>query len=247
MATTSSVDLGTLGWVKEEIDETLKKARQALEVFTENRADDARLRLCASYLHQIAGTLKMVEFDNLADLVSEAEGLAEDLLAGVDAPSAARLEPLVRFVLSMPDVLEAAQSRRGSLAQICLPLLNDLRAARNLPPADLYALFAPNLDVRPPMAGVNDEAELGRIFLRQRPAFQAVLVQWLKTGNTELLGQLKAYLAEWRSQAAFLPAAQCLWIAAAFVGVLRQEATPTLEQKKLLGRLDQQLKRGADG
>ncbi|MDA8391127.1 MAG: Hpt domain-containing protein [Gammaproteobacteria bacterium] len=247
MATTSSVDLGTLGWVKEEIDETLKRARQALEAFTENRADDARLRLCATYLHQIAGTLKMVEFDNLADFVSEAEALAEALLAGAEAPSPARLEPLVRFILSMPDVLEAAQTRRGALAQMCLPLLNDLRVARGLPAADMFALFSPNLDVRPPRSSVTNEAVLGRIFLERRAGFQAVLVQWLKTGDAALLTQMKSYLVDWREHAAFLPAAQCLWIAAGFIGVVRAETTPLLEHKKLFGRLDQQLKRGADG
>ncbi len=247
MAITSSVDLGTLGWVKEEIDETLKKARQALEAFTDNRADEARLRLCATYLHQIGGTLKMVEFDNLADLVGEAEALAEDLLAGAEAPSPERLEPLVRFVLSMPDVLDAAQTRRGALAQLCLPLLNDLRGARGLPPADLFALFSPSLDVRPPHSSVTDERVLGRIFLEQRAAFQTLLVQWLKTSDALLLTQMRSYLVGWREQAAFMPAAQCLWIAAGFVGVVRAEAPPLLEHKKLFGRLDQQLKRSADG
>ncbi len=247
MATTSSVDLGTLGWVKEEIDETLKKARQALEAFTENRADDARLRLCASYLHQIAGTLKMVEFDNLAELIGEAEALAEELLASADAPSPARLEPLVRFVLSMPDVLDAAQSRRGVLAQICLPLLNDLRAARGLPPADMFSIFSPNLDVRSPRPAVTDEAALGHAFLEQRAAFQALLVQWLKKADAAVLAQLKPYFASWGAQAAFMPAAQCLWIATAFVDIVAAENPPALEHKKMFGRLDQQLKRSADG
>ncbi|WP_297361150.1 Hpt domain-containing protein [Acidiferrobacter sp.] len=72
MVTESSIDLGTLGWVKDEIDETLKQARLAFEAFVEHRADEAKLRLCASYLHQVSGTLKMVEVDALADLVGEA-------------------------------------------------------------------------------------------------------------------------------------------------------------------------------
>ena len=55
-------DYVALDWVKGEISETLNQARQALEAFVENPEDSTRLRFCLTYIHQVHGTLQMVEF-----------------------------------------------------------------------------------------------------------------------------------------------------------------------------------------
>ena len=46
-------DYTTLTWVKPEIDETLKLARQGLEDYVENGQDRAQLELCANGLAQV--------------------------------------------------------------------------------------------------------------------------------------------------------------------------------------------------
>ena len=76
MSTYRKVDPSTLGWVKSEIDETLKQARLALEGFVENPADRSRLRFCITHLHQVVGTLLMVELDGAAFMAREVEALA---------------------------------------------------------------------------------------------------------------------------------------------------------------------------
>ena len=63
-----------LDWVKGEIEETLKQARQALEAFVENPEDGTRMRFCLAYLHQVYGTLQMVEFYGAALLAEEMAG-----------------------------------------------------------------------------------------------------------------------------------------------------------------------------
>lgn len=55
-------DYVALEWVKGEIAETLKQARHALEDYVENPQDSTRLRFCLTYVHQVHGTLQMVEF-----------------------------------------------------------------------------------------------------------------------------------------------------------------------------------------
>jgi chemosensory pili system protein ChpA (sensor histidine kinase/response regulator) len=64
-----------LDWVKSEIEETLKQAQQALEAYIANPHDVAKLRFCLAYLHQIFGTLQMVEFYGAAMLAEEMEKL----------------------------------------------------------------------------------------------------------------------------------------------------------------------------
>ena len=43
-----------LGWVKPELDETLRKARAEIEAHVEAAADGGHMRACAAYLHGYA-------------------------------------------------------------------------------------------------------------------------------------------------------------------------------------------------
>ena len=45
------IDFTTLNWVKQELDETLRKSHQALEAYVEDPSDTSQMRFCASYLH----------------------------------------------------------------------------------------------------------------------------------------------------------------------------------------------------
>lgn len=55
-------DYLALDWVRGEIQETLNQAQQALESFVDNPDDATRMRFCQTHLHQVYGTLQMVEF-----------------------------------------------------------------------------------------------------------------------------------------------------------------------------------------
>src|SRR3989344_2809466 len=109
MSTHSKVDLSTLGWVKNEIDETLKQARLALESFAENPTDKTRLRFCVTHLHQVVGTLLMVELDGAAMLAKEAEALAQDVVDEKVAVDNRIFDALTRAILTLPDYLARLQ------------------------------------------------------------------------------------------------------------------------------------------
>jgi chemosensory pili system protein ChpA (sensor histidine kinase/response regulator) len=55
------IDFTTLQWVKPELDETLSIAREALESYVEQPGNLDAMRSCADHLHQVRGTLQMVE------------------------------------------------------------------------------------------------------------------------------------------------------------------------------------------
>ena len=71
-----AIDTTTLGWIKPELDETLRQARMDIEAFAEDPADTARMRFCAGFLHQVHGTLRMVELYAPAMVAEEMERLA---------------------------------------------------------------------------------------------------------------------------------------------------------------------------
>ena len=75
-----SQDYIALEWVKGEIEETLQQARQALEAYVDNPKDKSQIKFCLSYLHQINGTLQMVEFYGAALLAEEMEAVCQSVL-----------------------------------------------------------------------------------------------------------------------------------------------------------------------
>ena len=75
----SQVDANTLQWVKSEIDETLKQARNSLEAAVDTPDDESQLPEVANYLHQVRGTLQIVELYGASMVADELEQLAIDL------------------------------------------------------------------------------------------------------------------------------------------------------------------------
>jgi len=248
MVTTSSTDLGTLGWVKDEIDETLRQARLALEAFVEHRADEAKLRLCATYLHQVAGTLKMVELDTLAMLVGEAEATVESLLRSTGAPSEEVLEPLARTLLLLPEIVDGVQEQGPGDGLAFVSLVNELRAGRGAPPVAARTYFTPDLSPRPQASGARDDKAFIETYRRERSLFQAALLKWLKApADAPADFTMPDLLGGWRALVAFAPLSQCLWVAEAFLRFVLTEGEARLENKRLASRLDQLLKRFSDG
>lgn len=136
-------DYVALEWVKGEIAETLKQARQALEAFVENPQDATRMRFCQTYVHQVHGTLQMVEFYGAALLAEEMEQLTQALLDGRVGNQNEALEVLMQAILQLPAYLDRIQSARRDLPMVVLPLLNDLRAARGENLLSETSLFSP--------------------------------------------------------------------------------------------------------
>jgi chemosensory pili system protein ChpA (sensor histidine kinase/response regulator) len=252
MSTQTKVDPSTLGWVKNEIDETLKQARLALESFTENPNDKTRLRFCITHLHQVVGTLLMVELDAAAQLAQETEALAEAILNDKAEASGPALEILTRGMLLLPDYLARLQIGSPDMPFKHLALMNEMRAARQAERISELDLFSPDLSVRPPSTvgaekiTADDYLALAR---QRRTNYQAALLEWLRdVGNEEALGRIGAIFGELQDRAAPGTLEQLFWVGGGLVEALAEgglETTP--ERKKFFARLDQQIKKLLDG
>ncbi len=253
MSTYSKVDPSTLGWVKHEIDETLKQARLALEAFAENPSDNTRLRFCTTHLHQVVGTLLMVELDGAAMLAKETEALAEAILNEKVEPNSQALETLTRGILVLPDYLARLLVGQVDNPMRHLTLINELRATRNAEPVSELELFAPDLSVHPPRGEGSKtaitDAEYGDLAKQLRPAYQAALLDWLRDHTRKQALQNISGIFE-QLQAAAGPGApeQLFWVAGGLVEALIEDGLePSNERKKLFARLDQQIKKLIDG
>ena len=134
-----------LDWVRGEIQDTLTQGQHALEAYVENRDDTARLRFCLNYLHQVHGTLQMVELYGAALLTEEMEKLTQAVLNETVASTDEAVDVLMQAILQLPQYLEHLATSRDDFPMVLLPLLNDLRAARGESLLSDTSLFKPDL------------------------------------------------------------------------------------------------------
>jgi chemosensory pili system protein ChpA (sensor histidine kinase/response regulator) len=138
-------DYVALDWVQGEIVTTLEEAQAALEAYVGQPEDKSRLRFCLNHLHQVHGTLQMVEFYGAAVLAEEMEKLAEAILKNTVSSQDEALEVLMESMLQLPNYLERLKQSRRDLPMVLMPTLNDLRAARGEALLTSNSLFNPDL------------------------------------------------------------------------------------------------------
>ena len=77
-----AIEHATLGWIKPELDATLKQVQQEIEAYVDDGADPARMRLAAALLHQVQGSLKMIELYAPAMVAGEMQDVATAIADG---------------------------------------------------------------------------------------------------------------------------------------------------------------------
>ncbi|MGH8355172.1 MAG: Hpt domain-containing protein, partial [Pseudomonas sp.] len=251
-------DYVALEWVKGEIAETLKQARQALEAFVESPQDSTRMRFCLTYVHQVHGTLQMVEFYGAALLAEEMEQLAQALMEGRVSNQGEALEVLMQAILQLPAYLERIQSARRDLPLVVLPLLNDLRAARGEKLLSETSLFSPDMSERLPALSLDSlaqlrTAELPVLLRKLRQMLQMALVGVIRNQDLATnLGLMARVFARLESLCKDAPLGPLWQIASGLVeGLANGSVVNGTSMRTLLRQVDKELKRlveqGADG
>jgi len=246
------IDFTTLSWIKQELDETLKQAHQALESYVSDPADTNLMRFCATYLHQVQGTLRMVELYGAAMVVEEMEHLVQALLEDRVSQRDEAYGVLMRGIVQLPDYLERLQSGYKDIPIILLPLLNDLRACYGEKLLTESVLFSPNLGAtlppREPNAPVLPLQELRAGALKLRLSFQVALLKWFRDeGAQETLAKLQNVLDRLFALCSQDDARRLWWVAAAVTEAINDGGLEASVAVKLLfGRIDREIKQLAE-
>jgi len=244
------IDFTTLQWVKPELDETLSTAREALATYVEHPTQRDAMRSCADHLHQVRGTLQMVELYGAAQVTAEMETLAVALLQDQVTHREEAYASLMRGLMQLPDYLERLSSGHRDVPVVLLPLLNDLRASRELPALTESAMFHPNLDAflpeQAPAAMSESYAEAHRgelVDLRLR--FQQQLLSWFRGQDAaqQLLGMRTTLLAI-ASRCYHVHGRRLWWISAGVLEGLEQGMLKSFagEIRQLIGKVDRSIR-----
>lgn len=245
-----AIDHSTLTWVKKELDETLIQARQALETHVENPKDRAQLGFLAAHLHQVYGTLQMVELYGASLLAEEMEFVAKALAENSVSKPAEACEVLMRAILQLPDYLDRLIAGARDIPLVLLPILNDLRTVRGENLLSENAMFSPDLSAKLPegVVGANDGGQVRAQAKKLRHRFQRGLLGWLRgTDVDQSLTAMSEVLSDMQMMSSMDSVARLWWVAGGVVRSLNDHSLGTNASiNRLLGQVDRQMKRMID-
>jgi chemosensory pili system protein ChpA (sensor histidine kinase/response regulator) len=261
MATHAMNDLAAHAFelVNKELASTLDAARAQLEDYVDGRSGPDALLRTAEHLHAARGALKIVEVHGAALLAEEMEQTCRRLAEAKDEGKAEQgIEALTRAMVQLPAYLERLLGGGKDVALALLPLLNDLRQARDKPSLSEGTLvllnsgpFERHLAARGAPGAVGTDVGRGfdKVAQRFRPTFQAALLAWIKGADPKRsLDELLRVCTNLERAAASEQVKQLWTVLAGVLTAVRAgglEASVTL--KRLIGQVDRQLKRLIDG
>ncbi|MDJ0955262.1 MAG: Hpt domain-containing protein [Arenicellales bacterium] len=252
MASLGTVESGTLDWVKTEIDQTLGQAREALNEFVAHKDDLTPLRMYVNHLHQVVGTLQMVELDGAAMLAKETESLADEVIHnGLEHDGQKVVSLLDSSLQDLSAYLDKLQKGMADMPIHNLQSMNALRQARGEGPIEIFSIFTPDLEVYPPKPDKREKLEdaeyrdrIGQI----RKQFQVALLRWLRDTDNEALSTLGELTSQLQNIARFNSVAQLWWVARGYIEILADDSSELgMTQKHVPARLDQLLRKLIEG
>ena len=244
-----TVEYNSLSWVKKQLDAVLTDAQNSLSEYIENAEDKAPLEQCIDHLRLVYGTLQMVEIYGAAMLAEEMELTAQAQLDGkIEKPEDA-YDVLMRAMLQLPDYLEGLQSGSKDTPIVLMPLMNDMRAARNEKLLSESVLFVPDVDsVEIESEDIDvaaiKEGQLAEEAKRLRTHYQLGLLDVLRNNKEQAgLKRMMAVIASLEKASADTSVRR-FWmvITSLLEGLIEEGIDKSISVKMLMGGIDRQIK-----
>lgn len=237
--------------VKPGLDSSLASIGHDLEdYFSASASNRPALENALRELHRIGGVLQMLSLRGVAVFCGELEKLLQEMGSPQEV-TAMRCDVVRRALFSLTHYLDGLA---GGASNAALRLFNEYQEmlqARGLEMAFESDLFFPELQVELP-ADVLQQAAAGELLPQLKAAraqYQLALLKWLKQDHPAVAlaamraatGRVLQALPQDGSRAFW-------WVAGGLIECLQRDGVPPeLNAKKLLGRIDLQLKALIDG
>lgn len=253
MSGAAKPDLGSLTWVKGEIDQALSRAAEAFGHYVDAPDEVSHLRFAQTHLHQAVGALAMVELDGLARFAESLELLLGELQKGNVAVSLTTLDLVHNALAVIRQYLEDLAAEVPDQPLRLWPIYQKLQTQRGVQGANPGDLFYPDLNLPAPdfrPAVRIPAAERGARLRAARTRFERGFLAWLRASGRRGAGlaDMAAALAV-PEALADTPGVRAFWCAAlGVVDALGTGQVPAdLALRRLWGRIGMQLRRFAMG
>ena len=119
-----------LEWIRGELKNTLHDAQVGLEAVSESDDAATSMRTCLTAIHQVHGTLKMVQLEGPTQMAAEMEQVAQSLMNTSITEVRLAQETLMQAIIQLPAYLDRLHREQEDSEKNYLPMVNNLRAVR---------------------------------------------------------------------------------------------------------------------
>lgn len=187
-----------LGWVIKDIEQLITQAREAFDRYIQEEEvkhpegeSQAALQESSTCVEKIQGSLDLANADGAVMLAREMSLLLHDIqnekISKIEEAKQAMVDAFIR----LPEYLKHIEEGYADLPVIILPLLNDLRAAREAELLSEHLVFLPESDaINNDDIGTSEYIPLSAENLQQasvrlRYHFQKSLLGWYQENNSQ--------------------------------------------------------------
>lgn len=236
-----------LNWVKDEIESTLEQAQNAIKAYAEDESDKTQIHFCANCMHQIRGTMQMLEFSGAALLAEEMEALAEAIGERKVESNEKAYEVFLSAILRFRSYLSRYAEGKSDLPVILLPAINDMRVCRgadSLGAGNLISIPTQGIDAPTPKNKTELKGDILAEVKALRSKFQQGLLGVIRDvevqPNLERMREVTESLWGLENRVPYQP---LWWVASIFlknIGLLPKKDNPIV--KSLLGQVDRRIR-----
>ena len=237
--------------VKPALDSALDKIGGALEqYFASSGENKASLEEAIGELHRAYGVLRMLSLDGVMVFCSEFEKLLNDFSSESLQPTSLHHEIIQRALLILTHYLNSLAEGAPNAALRLFDPYQEVLQARGIEAAFEVDLFFPELNVElpPEVLGVPQVADAQTLIKSARSQYQLALLKWLRQeSQAEALQTMHSAVQTAMSCVPQDNRRGFWWIATGLLDCLIYDGLPPeLNAKKLLGRIDLQMKAVAE-
>jgi hypothetical protein len=236
----------SLNLVRDELFATMEEAESSLEHFIADRHNGSLLQQAVENLHQVRGTLNLIELAGAELLAQEVLDQATDIPAGAGEERDVQLSALSNALHVLRRYLENVEAHRQEMPELLLPAINDLRQAGGQPALPESFFFSARLDhARPRIAPAQiDGAARENEGRRLRHMYQVGLLGFIREQNPQAsLKLMGRALTRLDSLFANEPRGRLCWVgAAALEAQVDGQLLARKSRKQLFSRIDRELK-----
>ena len=257
MTNSAQFDLGTLSAVKPELDGMLAEISARLGQYLDEPASYAEsLAAARSELHRLLGVLKDIRLDGVVAFCTELDTVLGELTVNPQQVSRMHSDVLRHVLSAIAHYLDALSNGADNATLRLFPQYQELQQLRGLEMAFEMDLFYPNLDVQLPqeVLGVPAEGDAAgsEVIARikaLRSQYQQGLLRWMQQNDTPVALRLMQQALDGVMRCVPQDGSRTFWwIANGLLDCLRLDGLPPeLNARKLLGRVDQQMRAVANG
>lgn len=252
MNTNTKLNITSIIGVKDGIDQIFTLINQHLDEYAQNTNDSPQIESCRTYVHQLNGLLDMLELNDITIVSQQMEKLMGDLADRNIEPEPFVIETIQQTTRALlrylNELIEGADENPLRL----FPAYRDIMQAQGIKNVSESSLFVSRMVSEPSFQAAlfnMAPSEIGALAKKTRTAYQTAFLKWLRdSSDKESLQQMADAISQIEKFPGSNQQRSFWWACTGFMDHLLQlEGDVELPTRKLCGKIEQEIRRLADG